>query len=202
MTPLCRVCERTQIVKKGANRCGNTQHHGKDCGASGVRKPKPASWQTEHHSVLRVCRERRSLRGVTRLFAMARQTGARWLTTHVQNLPEVKASLLPAAPEEVLDLEEMWRGVRNKEQARWVWTAMCRLTETPHRRLGHWRPKPARPAFGSGKPLRMGPNPATPSVIGGTPLKTCSWLKLLPVVGRKLGRPRRWNGGTPPSANG
>ena len=83
------------------------QHHGKDCGASGVRKPKPASWQTEHHSVLRVCRERRSLRGVTRLFAMARQTGARWLTTHVQNLPEVKASLLPAAPEEVLDLEEM-----------------------------------------------------------------------------------------------
>ena len=126
MTPLCRVCERTQIVKKGANRCGNTQHHGKDCGASGVLKPKPASWQTEHHTVLRVCRERRSLRGVTRLFALARQTGARWLTTHVQNLPEVKASLLPAAPEEVLDLEEMWRGVRNKEQARWVWTAMCR----------------------------------------------------------------------------
>ena len=118
MTPLCRVCERTQIVKKGANRCGKAQHHGKDCGASGVLKPKQASWQTEHHTVLRVCRERRSLRGVTRLFAMARQTGARWLTTHVQNLPEVKASLLPAAPEEVLDLEEMWRGVRNKEQAR------------------------------------------------------------------------------------
>jgi hypothetical protein len=140
--------------------------------------------------------------GVTHLLAMARQTGGRWLTTHVQNLPEVKASLLPAAPEEVLDLEEMWRGVRNKEQARWVWTAMCRLTETPHRRLGHWRPKPARPAFGSGKPLRMGPNPATPSVIGGMPLKTCSWLKLLPVVGRKLGRPRRWNGGTPPSTKG
>ena len=126
MTPLCRVCERTQIVKKGANRCGNTQHHGKDCGASGVLKPKQASSKIEHQTVLRAYLERRSLRGVTRLFALARQTGARWLTTHVQNLPEVKASLLPAAPEEVLDLEEMWRGVRNKEQARWVWTAMCR----------------------------------------------------------------------------
>ena len=111
--------------KRDPNRCRKAQHHGKDCGASGVLKPKQASWQTEHHTVLRAYRERRSLRGVTRLFAMARQTGARWLTTHVQNLPEVKESLLPAAPEEVLDLEEMWRGVRNKEQARWVWTAMA-----------------------------------------------------------------------------
>ena len=202
MTPLCRVCERTQIVKKGANRCGNAQDHCKDCGTYRVLMPKQAYAETEQQTVLRACLERCSLRGVARIFAMARQTIAGWLKAHVQNLPEVKASLLPAAPEEVLDLEEMWRGVRNKEQARWVWTAMCRLTETPHRRLGHWRPKPARPAFGSGKPLRMGPNPATPSVIGGTPLKTCSWLKLLPVVGRKLGRPRRWNGGTPPSANG
>src|SRR5207245_8737999 len=134
-----------------------------------------------HPHVLRPTRKRRSSRGVTRLSARARTTGSLWRTTHVQNLPEVNASLLPAAPEEVLDLEEMWRGVRNKEQARWVWTAMCRLTETPHRRLGHLRPKPARPAFGSGKPLRMGPNPATPSVIGGMPLKTYSRLKLIPV---------------------
>jgi len=44
MTHICRVCERIQIVKKGPNRCGNAQDHGKDCGASRVLKPKQAYW--------------------------------------------------------------------------------------------------------------------------------------------------------------
>jgi len=44
----------------------------------------------------------------------------------------------------------------------------------PHRRLCPWRPKPARPVFGSGKPSRMTTNTATPSVIVGMSPTTCS----------------------------
>jgi len=78
--------------------------------------------------VLRACLERCSLRGVARIFAMARQTIAGWLKAHVQNLPEVKETLVPATPDDVLELDEIWSFVRKKDQARWLWTAMCRRT--------------------------------------------------------------------------
>jgi hypothetical protein len=43
-------------------------------------------------------------------------------------LPDVKEPLLPAAPDDVLELDEMWSFVQKKEQTRWVWTAMYRRT--------------------------------------------------------------------------
>jgi transposase-like protein len=128
MTHACRVCNSTQIVKNGTNHCGNAQYHCKDCGTYRVLKPKPASSESEHHAVLRACLERCSLRGVARIFTMARQTVARWLKAHVQNLPEVKETLLPATPDDVLELDEIWSFVQKKEQKRWLWTAMCRRT--------------------------------------------------------------------------
>jgi insertion element IS1 protein InsB len=94
MTHVCCVCERTHIVKNGTNRGGNAQYHCKDYGTYRVLKPKPAYAQTEQHTVLRACLERGSLRGVARIFAMAWQTVARWLTAHVQHLPDVKATHL------------------------------------------------------------------------------------------------------------
>jgi transposase-like protein len=94
MTHACRVCESIQIAKHGTNRCGNAQYHCKDCGIYRVLKPKPEYAKTEQHTVLRACLERCSLRGVARIFPMARQTVARWLKAHVQNLPDVKETHL------------------------------------------------------------------------------------------------------------
>ncbi|HEY4386498.1 MAG TPA: IS1 family transposase [Ktedonobacteraceae bacterium] len=66
--------------------------------------------------------------GVARIFAMARPTIVEWLKAHVQNLPDVKETLLPATPDDVLELDEIWSFVRKKDQTRWVWMAMCRRT--------------------------------------------------------------------------
>jgi len=128
MTPICRVCRRTKIVKNGTNRCGNAQYHCKDCGTSRVLTPKQAYSETEQQIVLRACLQRCSLRGVARIFAIARPTIARWLKAHVQNSPDVKETLLPATPDDVLEFDEMGSFVRKKDQARWLWTAMCRRT--------------------------------------------------------------------------
>ena len=128
MTHACRACKSINIVKNGTNCCGNAQYHCKDCGAYRVLKPKQAYSETEQDTVLRACLERCSLCGVTRIFAIARQTVARWLTVHVQNLPDVKETLLPATPDEVLEVDEIWSFVQKKEQKRRVWTAMCRRT--------------------------------------------------------------------------
>ena len=67
MTHVCRVCESTNIVKNGTNRCGNAQYHCKDCGTYRVLKPKPAYSETNKQTVLRAGLERCSLRGVERI---------------------------------------------------------------------------------------------------------------------------------------
>lgn len=127
-THVCRVCKSTHSVKNGTNRCGNAQYHYKDYGAYRVLKPTHVYSETEQQRVLRACLERCSLRGIARIFAMARQTIARWLREHTQKLPDVKETLLPATPNDVLELDEIWSVVQKKEQTRWLWTAMCRRT--------------------------------------------------------------------------
>jgi insertion element IS1 protein InsB len=128
ITHTCRICKSTHIVKNGTNRCGTPQYHCKDCGTSRVLQPKPIYSEAEKQTVLQACLERASLRGVQRIFAIARQTVARWLKAHVQKLPDVKETLLPATPDDVLELDEVWSFVLKKIQKRWLWTAMCRRT--------------------------------------------------------------------------
>src|SRR5690242_6019552 len=95
---ICRACKSTHIVKNGTNRCGNAQYHCKDCGAYRVLKPKQPYSKTEQQQVLRACLERCSLRGITRIFDMARSTVARWFKAYAENLPPLQKTLLPATP--------------------------------------------------------------------------------------------------------
>ncbi len=105
MTHTCRVCKSTDIVKNGTNRCGNAQYHCKDCGTYCVLTPKQVYSESEQGTVLRACLERCSLHGVARIFAVARQTVAHWLKAHIQKLPDVKETLVPAIPDDVLELD-------------------------------------------------------------------------------------------------
>jgi transposase-like protein len=185
MTHACRVCKSTHIVKNGTNRCGKAQYHCKDCGTYRVLTPKQAYSESEQCIILRACLERCSLRGVARIFAVARQTIARWLKAHVQKLPDVKETLLPAAADDVLELDEIWSVVQKKAQKRWVWTAMCRRSRQI---VAFVTGDPAkRPAFVSGRRFRRATNTVTPSVIFGKPTNTFSQLKPIGVLGRKLG---------------
>ncbi len=128
MTQTCRGCGSSNIVKNGTNRSGSPQYHCKECGIYRVLKPKQAYSETEQQTVLRACLERCSLRGVERIFSIARQTVAQWIKAHVQHAPDFRDTLLPATPNDVLELDEMWSFVRKKEDPRWLWTAMCRRT--------------------------------------------------------------------------
>jgi IS1 family transposase len=46
----------------------------------------------------------------------------------VSDQPTVKASLLPAQAEDVLELDEVWSFVFIKTAKYWLWTALCRRT--------------------------------------------------------------------------
>ncbi|GAB4505244.1 MAG: hypothetical protein Fur0043_22390 [Anaerolineales bacterium] len=77
---------------------------------------------------MRAYKERASMRGLERIFNIARQTVARWIREIVRTLPDLKDTLLPAEPNDVLELDELWSFVLKKSEKRWLWTAICRRT--------------------------------------------------------------------------
>jgi insertion element IS1 protein InsB len=128
ITYRCRVCGSTNIVRNGTNCCGNAQYHCKDCKAYRVLEPKRKYSATEKNTILKTYQERASLRGLERIFGVSRHTVCQWIRDKVQQLPPLKDTLLPAQPDDVLELDEAWSFVYKKEQKRWLWTAMCRRT--------------------------------------------------------------------------
>src|SRR5215510_14682412 len=89
----CRVCGSENIVKNGRNRAGNAQYHCKDCGAYRVLEPKPADKPERRKQVLQAYRERASLRGLSRIFGVARWTVLGWIEAHLARLPTLLDSL-------------------------------------------------------------------------------------------------------------
>ena len=124
----CRVCGSTNIVRNGTNKCGNPQYHCKDCGAYRVLTPQCGYTQDQKKMIMRAYKERASMRGLERIFNVARQTVARWIREIVRALPALKDTLRPAAPGDVLELDELWSFVFKKDHKRWLWTAICRRT--------------------------------------------------------------------------
>ena len=128
ITYSCRACGSINIVRNGTNKCGNQQYHCKDCGAYRVLEPKRIHPKRERETILRAYKERASMRGLERVFHVARQTVARWIMELVHALADLKDTLLPAELDDVLELDELWSFVLKKDQKRWLWTAICHRT--------------------------------------------------------------------------
>jgi len=75
----CRGCGSSNLVKNGKNRYGNQQYLCKDCKKSGVLDPKNSYTEEEKERVLAAYRERPSMRGISRVFGISRNTLASWL---------------------------------------------------------------------------------------------------------------------------
>ena len=54
------------------------------------------------------------MRGVARIFGIARQTLARWLIEEAGKLPDLVKTLFPACSDDVLELDELWSFVFKK----------------------------------------------------------------------------------------
>lgn len=128
ITYSCHSCGSINIVKNGTNKSGNQQYHCKECGAYRVLEPQRPAAQQEKNKVLQAYRERVSLRGLERIFGVCRQTVMGWLTDEMHHLPQLPDTLLPARPDDVLELDEAWSFVGKRQENRWLWTALCRRT--------------------------------------------------------------------------
>jgi insertion element IS1 protein InsB len=127
-TAQCRRCGSQNIVANGHNRSGSQQYRCKDCRASGVVTPKIRYPPERQEEILRAYQERPSMRGIERIFGVARQTLAAWLKKKFRTPPTLRATLLPVQADDRLELDEVWSFVRKRVWKRWLWVALCRRT--------------------------------------------------------------------------
>lgn len=82
--------------------------------------------------ILRAYQERRRLRGVHRIFGVARNTVSGWIRQKATALLELRETLVAPDPEKpedaVLELDERWSFVWAKAMQTWMWIAWCRKT--------------------------------------------------------------------------
>jgi transposase-like protein len=84
ITYRCNECNSVNIEKNGTDYKGSQKYHCLDCNTYGTLEPQDRSYPRSFRDlVLRAYRERASMRGITRIFGIARQTLARWLKERV-----------------------------------------------------------------------------------------------------------------------
>ena len=129
ITHRCTKCNSTKIVKNGTDYKGDQKFHCLDCDVYGTLEPQGRSYpEFVKEFVLRAYRERASMRGVERIFGIARQTLARWIIEKTAALPDLADTLEAARADDVLELDELWSFVFRKSDKRWIWIALCRRT--------------------------------------------------------------------------
>ena len=129
ITHACSKCQSLNIVKNGTDYKAGQKFHCHDCDAYGTLQPQSCSYpEFSKELVLRAYRERASMRGIERIFGIARQTLARWILEKAASVPDLANTLGPAKTDDVLELDELWSFVRRKSDKRWIWIALCRRT--------------------------------------------------------------------------
>jgi IS1 family transposase/transposase-like protein len=125
----CTKCDSTNIEKNGTDYKGSQKYHCLDCNAYGTLEPQERSYpQWFRELILRAYRERASMRGIERIFGIARDTLARWLEEEYEKMPELSETLETPQEDDVLELDELWSFVLKKDNQRWIWIALCRRT--------------------------------------------------------------------------
>jgi insertion element IS1 protein InsB len=129
----CPYCKSRNIVRNGHAPNGKQTYLCKDCRRHTRENPTPPGYsEEEKEMILRAYQERRSVRGVHRIFGVARNTVSGWIRQKATALPELRDTLVPPDPnnpeDTVMELDERWSCVWAKAVQAWIWIALCRKT--------------------------------------------------------------------------
>lgn len=121
----CTGCGSERCVKSGHIHTGAQRYLCKDCGRQFIETPRQKKVSEEKKGLVdRLLLERISLEGIIR----AAQVSATWLGWYVNKLyASVKRSFADApspAGNVVVECDEMWSFVGNKDEQRWIWLAI------------------------------------------------------------------------------
>jgi len=133
----CDKCGSVDIHRNGRETDGRQKYYCKACGHHGrlrdLQTPLSASEAKAQGDLSKemVCKaslERCSLRGLERIFGIGRERVMGWLKERVSQLKQLKEMVSPAQTGDVVELDELWSYVGNKQKKRWIWVAICRRT--------------------------------------------------------------------------
>lgn len=124
----CARCGSLDLVKNGHDYKGAQKYHCKACGRYGTLNRDKGYPVKRREQVQRALIERVSLRGIGRIFQMSRRTVMRWLADWRQQMASLSETRVPVEFGDVLELDELWSFVGNKNNQQWLWLALCRRT--------------------------------------------------------------------------
>jgi transposase-like protein len=79
-TANCRYCSSTNTIRHGYTAKGKQRYRCRDCGRCFVETPGSAAYDSARkEEILRAYHERTSLRGISRIFGVSRNTVTEWL---------------------------------------------------------------------------------------------------------------------------
>jgi transposase-like protein len=79
-TASCRHCTSTNTIRHGYTTNGKQRYRCHDCGRCFVKNPGTAAYDpARKEEILRAYHERASLRGISRIFGVSRNTVTSWL---------------------------------------------------------------------------------------------------------------------------
>lgn len=79
-TPSCRHCHGGPTIRHGYTTKGKQRYRCQRCGRCFVENPESAAYDpTRKEEILKAYHERTSLRGISRIFGVSRNTVTRWL---------------------------------------------------------------------------------------------------------------------------
>ncbi len=128
ITHKCPKCGSKTMVKNGHDYKGAQKYYCKACASYGTLHAQRGYDDQTRQQVKRAVLERLSLRGIERVFGIARRTVGEWIKQWAKQLPPLETTLDDARLDDVLELDEMWSFVLKKSNKRWVWVALCRRT--------------------------------------------------------------------------
>ncbi len=119
ITRTCPHCGSSKLVSNGHDKKSDKQkYHCKGCGKYGSLAAAPRYSETRKAEILKAYFERPSMRGIERIFGVARQTLASWLKQEGEKHPDLEATLsdLPAG-KDVLEYDELQHFVKKKAKS-------------------------------------------------------------------------------------
>jgi IS1 family transposase/transposase-like protein len=125
----CPNCGSHQFTKNGINATGKQNYRCKDCDRQFVIDPLKSPISNATKEIIdRLLLERISLAGIARVTGVSES----WLQSYVnqkyQNVPREISTKKKTAGHLVLECDEMWSFVGNKDNKQWVWLALDRDT--------------------------------------------------------------------------
>ncbi|WP_448520124.1 IS1/IS1595 family N-terminal zinc-binding domain-containing protein [Rhodoflexus sp.] len=113
----CNHCKSINIRKNKKTKIGKQKYHCLDCGRYGTLELTPKYSDERKKEIIDAYFERPSMRGISRIFKVSRQTLSRWLVKHSEeeSFKTIDSSIEDVPDNDTLELDEVYSFVQKKE---------------------------------------------------------------------------------------